>query len=103
MVILVNQGSASASEVLTGALMDHKRATIIGVTTFGKGSVNILRPLSNGGGVWITTAHWFTPNGHLIQGTGLKPDVEVTGFDARDTDVKQLEKAREVLNTLLGA
>lgn len=102
MVVLVNQGSASASEVLTGALMDHKRATIIGATTFGKGSVNILRPLSNGGGVWITTAHWFTPDGHLIQGTGLKPDVEVSGFDARDTDVKQLEKAREVLNSLLG-
>ena len=102
MVVLVNQGSASASEVLTGALMDHERATIIGATTFGKGSVNILRPLSNGGGVWITTSHWFTPNGHLIQGTGLEPDVEVTGFDARDADVKQLEKAREVLDTLLG-
>jgi carboxyl-terminal processing protease len=102
MVVLVNQGSASASEVLTGALMDHGRATIIGSTTFGKGSVNILRPLSNGGGVWITTAHWFTPNGHLIQGTGIKPDIEVGGFDARDSDVKQLEKAREVLNGMFG-
>lgn len=101
MVILVNQASASASEVLTGALQDHDRATVIGTTTFGKGSVNILRPLSNGGGIWLTTSRWYTPNGRLIQGVGLKPDIEVSGIDARETDVQQLEKARSVLNEQL--
>ncbi|MDA1189531.1 MAG: S41 family peptidase [Chloroflexi bacterium] len=102
MVVVVNQGSASASEVLTGALQDHNRALVVGTTTFGKGSVNILRPLSNGGGVWLTTSRWYTPNGRLIQGIGLTPDIEVSAIDPRDADVQQLEKAREVLNELLG-
>ena len=102
LVILVNQASASASEVLTGALQDHDRATVIGTTTFGKGSVNILRPLSNGGGIWLTTSRWYTPNGRLIQRVGLKPDIEVSGLDAREADVQQLERAHAVLNEQLG-
>ena len=85
------------------ALQDHDRATVIGDTTFGKGSVNILRRLSNDGGLYITFARWFTPSGRLIQGSGLDPDIEVTAVDARDTDVKQLEKAREVLKSLIAA
>ncbi|MBM3944964.1 MAG: S41 family peptidase [SAR202 cluster bacterium] len=103
MVVLVNQGSASASEVLTGALQDRGRATVVGATTYGKGSVNILRPLSNGGGVWISRSRWYTPNGNLIQGVGIEPDIKVTAVDPRDADVRQLERAYEVLNAQLGS
>ena len=96
-VILANEFSASASEILVGALQDHDRATFIGAQTFGKGSVNILRGLGNGGGLFLTFAHWFTPSGRLIQGNGLAPDIEVVARDAREADTMQLEKAREVL------
>jgi carboxyl-terminal processing protease len=76
-VLLVNSFSASGSEVLAGALRDHDRATIIGEQTFGKGSVNHVRPLSNGGALYVTIARWLTPNGELIEGVGLAPDVAV--------------------------
>jgi carboxyl-terminal processing protease len=76
-VILVGPGSASGSEVLAGALRDHKRATLIGEKTFGKGSVNHIRNLSNGGALYVTIARWRTPNGELIEGVGLEPDVPV--------------------------
>ncbi len=79
LVLLVNRFSASGSEVLAGALQDHGRATVVGTRTFGKGSVNLLRGLSDGGGLYFTFAHWYTPNGHLIAGQGLQPDVEVPG------------------------
>jgi carboxyl-terminal processing protease len=75
--ILVSEGSASGSEVLAGALRDHDRATIIGTQTFGKGSVNHIRELSNGGALYVTIARWLTPNGTLIEGVGLTPDVPV--------------------------
>ena len=65
MVILANQYSASASEILVGAVQDHGRATVVGKKTFGKGSVNILRQLDNGGGLFLTFARWFTPDGRL--------------------------------------
>ncbi|MCH7653921.1 MAG: S41 family peptidase, partial [Chloroflexi bacterium] len=96
-VILANEFSASASEILVGALQDHDRATFVGAQTFGKGSVNILRGLGNGGGLFLTFAHWFTPSGRLIQGNGLAPDIEIVSRDAREADTMQLEKAREVL------
>ncbi|MGH2542859.1 MAG: S41 family peptidase, partial [Ardenticatenaceae bacterium] len=90
-------------EIFVGALQDHDRATIIGTTTFGKGSVNIMRRLSNGGGLSLTFAHWFTPNGRLIQDTGLEPDIQVDAVDPRDADVQQLQKAQEVLGELIQA
>jgi carboxyl-terminal processing protease len=80
-VILVGPGSASGSEVLAGALRDHGRARLVGEQTFGKGSVNHLRELSNGGALYVTIARWLTPNGELIEGVGLSPDVAVALSD----------------------
>jgi carboxyl-terminal processing protease len=85
MVDLVNGYSASGSEVLTGALQDYGRATIAGSKTFGKGSVDILRQLSDGSALYITTARWLTPNGRLIEGEGLTPDYTL----AEDEDAVQ--------------
>jgi len=84
LVVLVDSYSASGSELLAGALQDHERATIAGTTTFGKGSVNILRQLGDGSGLYITNARWFTPNGRLIEGEGIYPDyeLELEGEDA---------------------
>ncbi len=77
MVVLVDNYSASGSEVLAGALRDHSRATIAGSKTYGKGSVNLVRPLEDGSSLSITTARWLTPNGLLIEGEGLSPDYEL--------------------------
>ena len=84
MVVLVDNFSASSSEVLAGALQDHHRALISGNTTYGKGSVNYLHQLSDGSGLYITTGRWLTPNGRLIEGHGIEPDIklELTGEDA---------------------
>ncbi len=84
LIVLVDSYSASGSEVLAGALQDYGRATIAGSRTFGKGSVNVLRQLKDGSGLYITTARWLTPNGRLIEGEGLYPDyeLELNGEDA---------------------
>ena len=88
--------------MLAGALQDHDRALLIGTNSFGKGSVNILRPLSNGGGLYITVGHWFTPSGRLIQKDGIEPDIEVVDRDRRDADVAQLRRAIEELEQITG-
>jgi len=77
LVLLVGKGSASGAEVLAAAVRDNGRAVLIGTTTFGKGSVNHLRELSDGGALYITIARWLTPNGEQIEAIGLSPDIEV--------------------------
>jgi carboxyl-terminal processing protease len=96
MVVLVNSGSASASEIVAGALQDHKRAVIMGTRTFGKGSVQTILPIGNGTAIKLTTARYFTPNGRSIQAKGIEPDIvvedpampaEEDGFGIREADL----------------
>ena len=97
MVVLVNGGSASASEIVAGALKDHKRAIIMGTQTFGKGSVQTILPLGNGTAIKLTTARYYTPNGNSIQAKGITPDITVEdatlneaeklGFAVREADL----------------
>jgi carboxyl-terminal processing protease len=89
MVVLVNGGSASASEIVSGALQDHKRAVIMGTQTFGKGSVQTILPMNNGAGVKLTTALYYTPNGRSIQAKGIVPDIVVE--DPADPGMMQHE------------
>lgn len=96
MVVLVNSGSASASEIVAGALQDHKRATVMGTQTFGKGSVQTIVPLANNTAVKLTTARYFTPNGRSIQAKGIVPDIAVEdpnspaeGVGIREADLER--------------
>jgi carboxyl-terminal processing protease len=100
LVVLVNELSASASEVVAGAIQDANRATVVGMTTYGKGTVQQWIPLSNEqGAVRVTIARWLTPNGRLIHEVGLTPDIEVelTETDMQDHLDPQLDKAIEIL------
>lgn len=104
MAVLVNGGSASASEVLSGALKDHQRATLVGEKTYGKGIVQSVFPLYDGSGISITSARYFTPSGICIHGTGIEPDVEISLTSGKaiselsyDEDT-QLQAAAELLS-----
>jgi carboxyl-terminal processing protease len=77
MIVLINGGSASASEIVAGALQDHKRATIVGTRSFGKGSVQTIIPLGQNGAIRLTTARYYTPSGRSIQAKGIAPDIEI--------------------------
>ena len=76
-VVLINGGSASASEIVSGALQDHKRATLIGTRSFGKGSVQTIMPLGEDGALSLTTARYYTPSGRSIQAKGIEPDIQI--------------------------
>jgi carboxyl-terminal processing protease len=95
LVVLVNAGSASASEIVAGALQDHKRAVIMGVQTFGKGSVQTVLPLGNNTGIKLTTARYYTPGGRSIQAKGIVPDilVEDPASAGRDSGIFRLREA----------
>ncbi|OWK27037.1 MAG: hypothetical protein US76_00205 [Parcubacteria group bacterium GW2011_GWA2_38_13b] len=103
MVILVNQGSASASEIMAGALRDNKNIKLIGETTFGKGSVQELQEFSGGASVKLTIAKWLTPKGISIKDEGLKPDIEIklTDDDLKNNKDTQLNKAVETLSEMI--
>ncbi len=99
LVILTDKYSASASEVLAGALMDHNRALVIGEKTFGKGSVNTMEKISDGSGIYFTIAKWYTPNGQLIEGEGLTPDIDITQMSDLGNDEDALDVAIEIMKT----
>lgn len=98
MVVLVNGNTASASEILSGALQDNQRAVLIGEKTFGKGLVQTIYPLRDGGALKLTTQKYFTPNGTDINEIGIVPDYQIAGTEEGDKD-PQLDKAVEVLKT----
>jgi len=93
MVVLVNSGSASASEIVAGALKDHGRALILGQQTFGKGSVQTITPLENGGALTLTTALYYTKSGNSIQARGVKPDIEVDISQGIDKEPVQTRRS----------
>ena len=104
LVVLVNEGSASASEIVAGALQDSKRATLMGSKTYGKGSVQLPHTLSDGSILKVTIARWYTPNDRTIDGTGLEPDqvVELTDAERAAGGQSQIDAAVEYLNKELG-
>jgi carboxyl-terminal processing protease len=98
MVVLVNGGSASASEIVAGALQDYKRATIIGTQTFGKGSVQTIMPLGNNTAIKLTTARYYTPNGRSIQAKGITPDIEVDEPGSPSSRVREADLVKHLGN-----
>ena len=104
LVVLVNEASASASEIVAGAVQDHERGQLVGMKTFGKGSVQLPQTLSDGSILRVTIAKWFTPDDRTIDGTGLEPDVvvEITDEQREAGADPQLDKAIELLGGVVG-
>lgn len=103
LVILVNEGSASASEIVAGAMQDHNRGVVVGTNTFGKASVQTLIDLRNGGAMKLTTARYFTPNGRSIQGVGIEPDVVVPQGKIVYSDIPSMMlKEKDLARHLVG-
>jgi carboxyl-terminal processing protease len=97
LVILINGNSASASEILAGAVKDHARGTLVGTRTFGKGLVQELKPLDDGSGLKVTVSRYFTPSGVCIHGSGIEPDIEIDMPDEyRNVPVSQIPKDKDV-------
>jgi carboxyl-terminal processing protease len=106
LVVLVDMNSASAAEILSGAIQDYGIGTLVGTTTFGKGIVQQVIPFSDGSAVKLTISSYFTPNGRNIHGTGIEPDIvcefdSESYYDAENPVDNQLEKAKEVLTGLM--
>ena len=102
LVVLINGAAASASEIVAGALQDHKRATVMGTTTFGKGSVQNIVALSQTTGVKLTTSRYFTPNGRSIQGTGIEPDVLIQQLTMDGVMSPKLQREKDLSRHLVG-
>lgn len=102
-VVLIDEGSASASEILAGALRDQRNIQLVGQQSFGKGTVQEIQDLSDGSIVKLTVAHWVLPSGHVLEGAGLKPDYEVklTDDDVKNNRDPQLDKALQVMRDML--
>ncbi len=99
-VVLINGGSASASEIVAGALQDHRRAIIMGTTSFGKGSVQTIIPVSGSGAMRLTTARYYTPSGRSIQGTGITPDIKVEQAKIEEIDARARTKESDLRGAL---
>lgn len=95
LVVLINGGSASASEIVAGALKDHKRGIVMGSKTFGKGSVQTILPMENGSALKLTTARYYTPNGLSIQAKGIEPDIKIDNVTVANVESNELDQLQE--------